>query len=514
MGNGKPTAQDLTRRHFLQASGGLAASASLLGLAGCSGSDTSSGPDVHIKIPDAKNKLPKGDVTFRLMDSDDTKTPFWEKFFAAYEKKHPNITCKYDGLPWNRIEEVAPLGFRNGKSHDVLQVPGTIPIPQAVGEGWIGPVDDVIPDFDKWKASFPDGTFADGVQIFDGKCYMVPLATEQRHQALIHYNKELLDKAGYNPTDEQLTWDDFRAAARKITKQGDGQAYGLALEIGQAPRLSIIVRYLARSAGAATATPLGDVDLRTGEYFYDRDEVAEAIELLLSIKKDGSMFPGSSSLAAPEAWPRVVRGNAGMVFGGPWVTVLWEDENPDFKFGVGNHPVPDKNPIPPGYPVFGTDAVNLYAHSKLKNVAGDVLSYVTSVEGQKAWGKFVGVGNPPINEEAREATKKLASKQGKSCLRLAEQMVINPEPVIRSSGVAVVTREQKQVSPNFDDVIQAILVGKEHNIRKALRNLKSRQEKAFDDAIAAARKKGEKVSRDDYVFPNWNPRKDYTKADY
>ncbi|MGH3322755.1 MAG: twin-arginine translocation signal domain-containing protein, partial [Streptosporangiaceae bacterium] len=58
MGNAKPTEQDLTRRHFLQASGGLAAGASLLGLAGCSGGEASSGPDVHIKIPDAKTKLP------------------------------------------------------------------------------------------------------------------------------------------------------------------------------------------------------------------------------------------------------------------------------------------------------------------------------------------------------------------------------------------------------------------------------------------------------------------------
>ena len=35
-----------------------------------------------------------------------------------------------------------------------------------------------------------------------------------------------------------------------------------------------------------------------------------------------------------------------------------------------------------------------------------------------------------------------------------------------------------------------------------------------DAAIATAKKKGSSVTREDFVFPNWNPHTDYTAADY
>lgn len=501
----------LTRRSLL-------AAGALLGLAGCTDGNRTSGSSSGtaaktglIAIPDAKTKLPTGSASFRLMDSGDTKAPFWKQFFTAYNKKHPNIKTTYDGLPWNRIEEVAPLGIRNGTAHDVLQLPGTIPLAQAVSEGWVAPLDDLIPDFASWKATFPDTVFAEGVQLFGGKLYAVPLASDQRHLALLHYNKQLMDSAGYDPANEPLTWDTYRAAAKKITEQGKGRAYGVVLEIAQPGRLGTWVDYLARSAGRAT---VGGIDLRTGEFAYDTPEVAGAIELMLALKQDGSVLPGSNSLVAPESWPRVARGNAGMVLAGPWVTVLWETQNQGFEFGVAAPPVAGKDGFPQGYPVFGTDGVVVFSGSKAKAVAGDVLSYVTSVAGQKAWGDVVGVGNPPINEEARHAIKDGASPNGRRCLEVAETMVANPAPEIRNADIALAIREQKPVTPGFGELIQAAFVGKAGDLRKELKALEDRSNKSLDDAIAAATKKGAKVSREDWVFPKWDPAKDFTREDY
>ncbi|MGH3729743.1 MAG: ABC transporter substrate-binding protein [Micromonosporaceae bacterium] len=505
----------VTRRDFLRVTGGVAAAASVAGLIGCSGAERDPAADA-IKIPDPKGRFPKGDVSFRLMDSNDTKGPFWEEFFRAYEKKHPNVKAKYDGLPWERIEEVAPLGFRNGSAHDVLQLPPSIPLTQAVGEGWLAPLEDAISDFDAWKGSFADEVFAEGVNVFDGKHYAAPLATEQRHFALLHYNSKLMEQAGYDPASKPLTWEDYRAAAKKITKQGKGRAYGVVFEIAQPPRLEFVVSYLARSAGVASVgTPAGYMDLKTGEFVYTQDGIAEAIELMLSLKADGSVFPGSNSLVAPESWPRVVRGNAGMVMGGPWVSALWEKENEAFTFGVASHPVADASGgIPPGYPVHGTDWVHVYAKSKVKDVAGDVLSYVNSVDGQKAWGKFVGAGNPPINDEARKAMRGEASAAQKRCLEIADTMVANPSVEIRNPDVALAYRERKPITPTFGELIQALFVGKTKDVKGSLKKLQDASDKALDDAIKAATKKGAKVSRDDWAFGNWDPSKPYTKADY
>lgn len=503
-----------TRRGFLATSGALAMGAAL-GAAGCSGPSKAESTG-SIAIPDPAKKLPKGDVSLRVMDSGDTKAPFWKEFAAAYQEKHANISVKYDGMPWNRIEEVAPLGIRNGTAHDILQLPGTIPLPQAVSEGWVAPLNDVIPGFEAWQASFPEGTFAEGVQIFDGKVYAVPLASEQRHQALLHYNKKLLDQAGFDPQAKPLTWDEYREAARKITKQGKGRSYGVAFEIAQPGRLETWVHYLASSAGAAAVNyaPHGFIDARTGDFFYTEDAVLEAIELMLALKKDGSVFPGSSSLVAPEAWPRVVRGHAGMVAAGSWVTELWRKDNPDFEFGVGSHPAAGPGGFTASYPAFGTDGVVVFSGTELKPVVGDVLSYVTSLEGQKAWGEIVGVGNPPINEEARKALKKNVGPQAKRCLELAEDMRTRPEPVIRNPEVSRVAQEQKPVTPSFGEVIQAAFLGEITDVRKALSGLQDRSNRLLDKAIADARKDGAKVAREDFVFKNWDPSRDYTGADY
>ncbi|MQA03406.1 MAG: hypothetical protein GEV07_12010 [Streptosporangiales bacterium] len=67
---------------------------------------------------------------------------------------------------------------------------------------------------------------------------------------------------------------------------------------------------------------------------------------------------------------------------------------------------------------------------------------------------------------------------------------------------------------DFGAVIQAIMVGEETNPKKALADLAGRRNQMLDDAIAAVQKKGAKVSREDWVFENWDPRKDYLPADY
>jgi len=50
--------------------------------------------------------------------------------------------------------------------------------------------------------------------------------------------------------------------------------------------------------------------------------------------------------------------------------------------------------------------------------------------------------------------------------------------------------------------------------KKAMQDLKNRSDAELERAIKAAQAKGAKVTRDDWVFPNWDPMKYYTDADY
>ncbi len=505
-----------SRRTFLAASAGLGVAAA--GLSGCGGGFGDSGggggddSGLEFDIPDPAGNFPTGDVTVRLVDSGDTKADFWNALADAYQAKHDNVTFQYDPLPWNRIEEVVPLGIRNDSAHDLIQLPGSIPLSQAVGQGWVAPLDDYVPNFADWQQRFPATYQVEGVHVFDGKQYIMPIGSDHRYQQGIHYNKQLMNDAGFDPESEPLTWDTYREAARKVTEQGDGQVYGVVFEIGQPDRMVIWVEYMARMAGLPI---VGDILAPSGEFHHDSDEIVEAIELLLAMQQDGSVFPGSTSLTAPECWPRVVRGNAAMVSAGPWVTAQWDREEPNFEYGVAGLPQPNDNPWPPGYASMGGDMLTMFAGSEVKEVAGDVLGYVTSLDGQTKWAENAGVGNPPILAKAREAGSKDYSDQAMKCLELAEGMVANPEPVIANPDVALVTKHEQPADPGFADVIQAVLVGEVSDLRKALREVKGRTEQARDAAIAEAKKvDGSTATREDWVFSNWDPTKNYTIDDY
>jgi len=264
----------------------------------------------EIVIVNSGAKLPTEPVTFRWVDSGDQKAFFFKQYFSAYHEAHPNITAQYDGLPWNEIAKVVPLGVQSGNAQDVFQLPLNVPAAQAVTEGWIAPLDDFVPDFAAWQQNFLPNTFLEGVTDFNGKTYVMPTGTNKLYSTLTLYNVAYLQQAGYDPASKPLTWDDFRAAAKKVTEQGKGRYFGVILEGNQTGRWASYVSDLGRMAGA----PAGDnIDWRTGEYVFTSAEYLAAIELLLALKADGSIFPGSLSLNAPQARAQMPQGVAGMI---------------------------------------------------------------------------------------------------------------------------------------------------------------------------------------------------------
>jgi multiple sugar transport system substrate-binding protein len=120
---------------------------------------------------------------------------------------------------------------------------------------------------------------------------------------------------------------------------------------------------------------------------------------------------------------------------------------------------------------------------------------------------------PDVNTAALQtslvdAKAKTATGYANEILRLA------PLPQIRNPATAETLLLQEPVVPTFATVVQGIFSGQVKNVPKAMKSLQDAYEKSLDHAIKAARKKGYKVSRDDWKFPNWDPARSYTTADY
>jgi multiple sugar transport system substrate-binding protein len=461
-------------------------------------------------------KLPTDKVTLRWLDGAPApRTTFLKAFFAEYQKVHPNITLQVDYLPNNQISQVLPLGIQNGNAYDCFPQPGSVTAGQMVHEGWVQPLDDVIPNFAEWKARYPAGTLVEGLSMFGGKVYSCPYLSNRQHGTLTLFNVQYLQAAGYNPSATPISWDDLRAAAKKVTAQGKGQYYGYIIGGGQTNRWSDVVTNLAELAGTNVGTtPAGNIDWKTGEFAYTTDQVLGAIDLLLALKADGSVFPGSVQLDGPAERDQFAKGVAGIILQGPWNIQPWESDYPKFDFGIGGTPVPNSGAVGKLHYGPGSSwAVWVYAKTKLPEVAGDLLYNLPSPANQQALITLTGGFPPPLllpPGPVRGASPRIA----KAYELIDLQMRLGPAVEARNPDVGQVLLELKTAKPDFGQIIQGLYTGQVRDAKAALQDLQDRSDKALDQAIKAAQAKGANVSRDDWKFPNWDPTQDYTQADY
>lgn len=504
------------RRRFLQ----MLAGGAVMAVAGCTDTSGDSGSGVQqantgMVIPNPVTKLPTGQVKLTWVDSGDAKAAFTKELATAYHKKHPNITINYDGAAWNSVSQVVSAGVRNGSAPDVFALPPAIPLQTAIDNGWVGAFDDVIPHFEDVKKRFPAGMLCAGVNQFGGKTYMMPMTGPARLNNLFLFNEDYVKKAGLDFDDKPISWDDLRANAKKLTKQGNGNYYGLIFSLNQGGGLTGPASDMATMAGvhSGVGDSITNINWQTGEFDgFDNPLAEEILELLYAIHKDGSIHPDSVSLDAPGARARFPQGQAAMMFQGPWNIPIWKQTNPEFHLGLNIPPQKDPGTV---YPLSsspgGSNSWVYYAKSKLGPVIGDIFSYWCSKEGQIQFTDVDPVGDPPFDTTAAKKAKMDALSR--KALAIGEKYnAIRPEPAVRNPDVEQVYLNLVPPTPAYADRAMAIFTGQsKQSVKQMLQASKAAADKSLDEAIAAAKKKGAKVSRDDFKFSDWDPKTPYLK---
>lgn len=464
-----------------------------------------------LAIPDSGAQLPTEPVEFQWMDSGDAKALFFNDYFTAYMAAHPNITVTYETFPFAQLGETITAGVQNGNAPDVFQLPGSIPAPEVIREGWVAPIDDLIPGFETWKAAFPAGSFFEGYNQYEGKTYSFPITKSTGYTTLTYYNTAYMQAAGYDPSATALTLDEFRAACKAITEQGQGQYFGLMIGAKEGAQLAAFVERLAWMDTIAS-----DFDWRTGAWNYTSDQYLATIELLLALKADGSIFPGASSMNAPQARAQFPQGQAGILLDGTYAIPGWRKDNPDFDFGVAGQPVPNSGQVTPtsrDLGVTGSNFMWIYSGSENKAIAGDMFHYIGSPEGNAEFTRRSGGGQPSIYPENNEDPN--LDPRSRLALQIVnDQTRLSPMPEVRNPEVAKVNLETRALTPTIAEVIQGIFVGQLSDPRAAMQDLADRSRQELERSIKAAQDKGAQVSFDDWIFPNWDPAQDYTEEDY
>jgi multiple sugar transport system substrate-binding protein len=145
--------------------------------------------------------------------------------------------------------------------------------------------------------------------------------------------------------------------------------------------------------------------------------------------------------------------------------------------------------------------------------AADVIHYLGTPEGQLAWGGVVGPSDPPIFPEAQEKAT-MSERSTKALGMFRDIMRVGPNVFARNPALAAVAKAYVEPTPNLAATVQGLFTGQITGVKESLTAVTQATEAALDKAFADASAAGAKVSRDDMVFPNWDPSRNYVAADY
>ncbi|MEV4368287.1 sugar ABC transporter substrate-binding protein [Nonomuraea sp. NPDC049637] len=177
------------------------AAALAMTLAGCgSGSDTTA------------TKPGKVTISYAIWEKNDQ--PSTQKIIDAFQKQHPDVTVKLEITPWDQYWTKLQTAATGGAAPDVFWM-NSLNVRMYAKGGVIAPFENAD------VSAFPQA-IVDGYR-YDGKLYGMP---RDVGVPVLWYDKELFDKGGVAYPTADWTWDDLKAAAKKLTDPAKKQ-YGL-----------------------------------------------------------------------------------------------------------------------------------------------------------------------------------------------------------------------------------------------------------------------------------------------
>lgn len=447
-------------------------------------------------------------IVLRVMDWSDSSKKYRDHFDKLFEQEHPNVQVEYTALTIDQFKNTVLTDLKSNTAPDLFPIPTGLTLSSAVSSGWFQPLNPYIDS--KFKNSFVAGTFTDGTTMIGNKIYVIPEALSLP-TTLIFYNKKILKQSGVTLGQLPLTYSQFRADAKKITQAGHGKFYGIIDAGTQTNRWTSIVQDWSSLGGSGINNKM-PISLVTHKASYDSKPVQQLFSLFQGLAKDGSFDPKTTSINAPTARAMFAQGQAGFLEQGVWNVGDWKSKNPNLDFGVMPPPVPDsgRKGSLPLYTPGGWMGVS--ATSKHPKIAAEYLKELytgnyyqkANVKGANFLSVVKGINSKYISSPQLKDYYNISEKYGK----------LVPNPIVKNPAMAQVFAKYQDVHPSAGELLAGVVAGAVSNIPSQLSALSKKTQTNWDNAMAAAKKSGANVSKNDYIFPNWKPMKDFTNKDY
>ncbi|GLX01578.1 sugar ABC transporter substrate-binding protein [Microtetraspora sp. NBRC 16547] len=235
-----------------------------------------------------------------------------------WNKANPEIQVEYVQGSWDNVNDQLVTSFEAGDPPDVIHDDSPA-LSGFASRGFLLDLSSSLPA--ELKSDIPQPAW-DTVTFADGKggqgVYGVPFLQESQ---VIYANKKLLDASGVRiPTsDAPWTWDEFAAAAKKMTKGG---AYGVAWPM-KSPVNKVLTLGL-NFGGTFFTTEGGKTTVKVGP---EEREVLQRIHDQLY--KDKSADPSALGMGTADPLPGFFAGKYAMVPAGVYLRQQVAEQAPD-----------------------------------------------------------------------------------------------------------------------------------------------------------------------------------------
>ncbi len=177
------------------------------------------------------------EITVWHMEQPPYRVERFQTLIDEFNAANPGIVVKQEPQNWGEIYTKAPAALAAGNAPELLfAIPDFTPILKDLGT--VQPLEDFVKEMDDQYKFYPSAV---APYNYDGHTWAVPMWNMAQS---IWYRKSVFDAAGIQPP---TTWDEWLAAAEKLTK--DGQ-YGIGLPANKQLYTDQVVYDFMTNAGA------------------------------------------------------------------------------------------------------------------------------------------------------------------------------------------------------------------------------------------------------------------------
>jgi multiple sugar transport system substrate-binding protein len=265
----------------------------VLALAGCGGDSGGNGDSGELS----------GDVSFMVF-GDPEEIQAYRNVIAAYENQQPDVDVKMIEAS-DRDDLIARLStsFAAGTPPDLFLLNYRF-YGQFAVRGVLEPIEDRVDDSDVFQQ---EDFYEQAMNAFRFNDTLTCLP-QNISSLVVYYNKDLFQQAGVAEPKEGWKWDDMVAAAKKLTKDPDGdgnaEVYGLGVEAS----LIRIAPFVWSNGGEVV-----DDDQNPTHFTLDTSEAQVAMERFFQLHVTDKVTPGEEEVEAEDDETRFQNGRLAMI---------------------------------------------------------------------------------------------------------------------------------------------------------------------------------------------------------